>query len=819
MHVAWRATTILATSPSFQAAVRAYDGPNGTRLQEVWKEFTVVAGMAAEAAAMGLLCLLRLTNPGDHVAGGDSPDLRQAAVLLRRTAAKPASIVQALDQLSEVLASTRAVDKDDCKEQDGFVMLVDMLAVLLQTDARSEGHCCEERVLLAERPQLLDRLAGMLDDSVRHQLARPACVSAARLIWVQLLVLTHPLLLERYIYPLLGLRGGQAALQLIGQRLAELEGEQAAQPAAGGSGTGAAVAAGAAAGGVAALQRVLLAGAVAGLAEATAAGVDLAAKDRVGTAMAHLLWHTNPAGRAAPQDTGLRIPAEDQQVLKRSLLLGIFKELPRLAAAAPAAAAAAAALARLQASAPQLAPCEQDGSDFSEQRHLSELSQGDVECAANALKDIAGFAVRATREAPALGVTASALFGGVAGAWLALLRGQLAQQVQQSKVEQQQAEHTGGSEGSSPRGALQSSQDSMFFRLQTLLSDLTLQLNREARAASDLPELQQQEAAATRLEAALKDSYTVQQAATAACLLSAGHLAGHPMAGGPRTCLAIAAAALESCQLRLTRLQAHGAAAGLEGNISANSSGMAAAVLEVSHAAAALLPQQQQPPPSQAGTRGAEDGSAMSSLPGSAAARVLWEGWQCVGDVLGPASSAQKEELILQLAAGGALAAAVQGLANAKPHLEPRAYHQLNATVASTLGAATRLLAEREGCAGDAGELPHPGTAEELQEQAAQLLPRLEEAAAAGAQERAVQRCMALSQRKCAHLGCTNAALLAGPLPGVPADEAPRPRRCGGCRRVRYCSEECCRADWRAHRRACRALAAQAEAAGQGGEA
>ncbi|KAL4430720.1 hypothetical protein ABPG75_005976 [Micractinium tetrahymenae] len=277
MHVAWRAIQILTTSPRVQAAMQAHDGPCSDRLQKFQSEFKLIAGMAAEAAAMGLLCLLRLTNPGGPVAGSDSPELRQSAALLRRTTAKPASIVQAVDQLSEVLASTRAFETDDCKEQDGFVMLVDMLAVLLQTDARSEGHCCEERVLLAERPQLLDRLAGMLDDSVRHQLARPTCVSAARLLYMQQLLLTQPLLLQRAIYSLLGLRGSRALFQLIGQRLEALEEEQAVQPAAGnsaGTAVGAAgVAAAAAVDGVPVLQRVLLAGATAGLAEAAADGL------------------------------------------------------------------------------------------------------------------------------------------------------------------------------------------------------------------------------------------------------------------------------------------------------------------------------------------------------------------------------------------------------------------------------------------------------------------------------------------------------------------------------------------------------------------
>lgn len=60
---------------------------------------------------------------------------------------------------------------------------------------------------------------------------------------------------------------------------------------------------------------------------------------------------------------------------------------------------------------------------------------------------------------------------------------------------------------------------------------------------------------------------------------------------------------------------------------------------------------------------------------------------------------------------------------------------------------------------------------------------------------------LALGQRRCAHLRCTNL---------VGASEAEmRPRRCGGCGTLRYCSEACSRAHWRAHRAACRRLQAQ----------
>ena len=38
-------------------------------------------------------------------------------------------------------------------------------------------------------------------------------------------------------------------------------------------------------------------------------------------------------------------------------------------------------------------------------------------------------------------------------------------------------------------------------------------------------------------------------------------------------------------------------------------------------------------------------------------------------------------------------------------------------------------------------------------------------------------------------------------------------RRCGGCRAVRYCSVECSRAHWRAHKAECHRLQAEAAAA------
>ena len=110
---------------------------------------------------------------------------------------------------------------------------------------------------------------------------------------------------------------------------------------------------------------------------------------------------------------------------------------------------------------------------------------------------------------------------------------------------------------------------------------------------------------------------------------------------------------------------------------------------------------------------------------------------------------------------------------------------------------------------------------QDLQAMLGCLLPQLEAAVAVRnasgspvAQQLAVERCAALGARKCANLSCTNAALLLSASNSSAAGS--RPRRCGGCRSVRYCSDACCRADWRAHRRACRlAQPAAAERQGQ----
>ena len=66
----------------------------------------------------------------------------------------------------------------------------------------------------------------------------------------------------------------------------------------------------------------------------------------------------------------------------------------------------------------------------------------------------------------------------------------------------------------------------------------------------------------------------------------------------------------------------------------------------------------------------------------------------------------------------------------------------------------------------------------------------------------ALARARALATCACAHVLCTSAADY-GQL-------------CSGCGTVRYCGEACQAADWRAHRRACRLLAAeQAESASE----
>ena len=75
-------------------------------------------------------------------------------------------------------------------------------------------------------------------------------------------------------------------------------------------------------------------------------------------------------------------------------------------------------------------------------------------------------------------------------------------------------------------------------------------------------------------------------------------------------------------------------------------------------------------------------------------------------------------------------------------------------------------------------------------------------------QQLALDVAAALATRGCAYVGCHNMA-------GA-SEVAAKGRKCGGCKAVRYCSEECSKADWRRHRPACRLLKAQAAASTAG---
>ena len=64
--------------------------------------------------------------------------------------------------------------------------------------------------------------------------------------------------------------------------------------------------------------------------------------------------------------------------------------------------------------------------------------------------------------------------------------------------------------------------------------------------------------------------------------------------------------------------------------------------------------------------------------------------------------------------------------------------------------------------------------------------------------------------RSCANLRCTNLAAGGGPAAG----KGEGSKKCSACRAVWYCCETCSHADWRAgHRRVCKALAAERQAA------
>lgn len=63
--------------------------------------------------------------------------------------------------------------------------------------------------------------------------------------------------------------------------------------------------------------------------------------------------------------------------------------------------------------------------------------------------------------------------------------------------------------------------------------------------------------------------------------------------------------------------------------------------------------------------------------------------------------------------------------------------------------------------------------------------------------ERAIKKAEVLAVRPCAYLGC---ATLSGLLRQAPS------KKCAGCKVVRYCSLQCQKFDWKAHKMACKAL-------------
>ena len=81
-----------------------------------------------------------------------------------------------------------------------------------------------------------------------------------------------------------------------------------------------------------------------------------------------------------------------------------------------------------------------------------------------------------------------------------------------------------------------------------------------------------------------------------------------------------------------------------------------------------------------------------------------------------------------------------------------------------------------------------------LEEKAAE-----EEGDAARRAQLAVDVAEALGTRPCAHVCCTTIA-------GAREADAPRGKLCSGCRVVRYCGPACQKADWPAHKAACREL-------------
>ena len=73
----------------------------------------------------------------------------------------------------------------------------------------------------------------------------------------------------------------------------------------------------------------------------------------------------------------------------------------------------------------------------------------------------------------------------------------------------------------------------------------------------------------------------------------------------------------------------------------------------------------------------------------------------------------------------------------------------------------------------------------------------------------AVDTAKALATRRCAHACCAT-------IVGAREADSPRGKLCSGCRVVRYCGPACQKADWRAHKAACRELA-KARGSGRGG--
>ena len=74
-------------------------------------------------------------------------------------------------------------------------------------------------------------------------------------------------------------------------------------------------------------------------------------------------------------------------------------------------------------------------------------------------------------------------------------------------------------------------------------------------------------------------------------------------------------------------------------------------------------------------------------------------------------------------------------------------------------------------------------------------------------QQQQEEELLLMTERGRRHMGCSNAAC----TNAAGASEAALPRRpCGDCRKARYCSTDCCKADWKRHRKLCRLLCEQA---------